>query len=525
MRWKWTACAVVAAAAAISFAQDATPPGDRLVVKARITGAKLTARDDVLLLPWFDGDVPSGMNVEATLNVDSGVLQGVVAAPKLQGSGLVQLSLGSHPEIGCVLAFAQSMRGELDLGEIALDASATTLAAGRVVTRDGKAAYGATVLATCRISKFRSFRFGELTATTDESGAFRIAGIVRGGGALTFELGVEEGWTVEKPVPFTAGAKDLKVVATRTSGVHGTVVVPEDLPLADLVVMLNGPPGGVAQARPEPLPERYTNGSEVLQFPATAKFCVTGLLPGTYDVRLKFAGSSRWLARLPEVTIDDTASDLPPLEVKDPIGHVKARVASADGAIPAGAELLARNEGDHGKFRRIALGADASADVAFVGDGVTLAAHAEGTDFVVVQPAKSSIELTLPKPEPTPVTVEVSGEAQGSAADDGPSIVLQWQAAASVPEGQLQWAKDDTDPRNGTEVVAKLPPKGPVLANVTVAGWYGIGVRVKSGGTTFTRCGLDRLRVELGKPASARVQISREDLSSPDLPPRVPPPK
>ena len=39
--------------------------------------------------------------------------------------------------------------------------------------------------------------------------------------------------------------------------------------------------------------------------------------------------------------------DLPPLEVKDPIGHVKARVASADGAIPAGAELLARNEGDH----------------------------------------------------------------------------------------------------------------------------------------------------------------------------------
>jgi hypothetical protein len=521
MRRHWVGCVFVAAAVASSFAQDAKPAGDRFVLKVRVTGVDLKKADErpmVLAMP--QSGVFADMSIITTLDAESGVLETVVTAPTLSGPGYFHLSFRGHPERGSAFVFFEDMRGELDLGELALGASARVLAAGRVVTADGKPAYGAHVFVTCRASEQRSFKFDELSATTDASGAFSVCGIVRGGDALTLELGVEDGWTADKAVPFTAGAADVKIVATRTSGVHGTVVVPGGLPLSDLVVMLRGPPDGVAAAELDPVPATYKHGKENLEFPAVRRFAITGLRPGTYELRLKFAGSSTYLARVTDVQLDETSQDLPPLEVKDAIEHAKARIVAAGGTAIAGAELWARNEGDRGKFRRIELGADASADVAFVGEAVTLAARAEGTDFVIVRQSAPEATLTLPEPASSTVTIEIADDERAKAVKAGASVVLDWQADASVEEGQLAWSRDDTDPRNGVSVEVAIPASGPVTAKVTVAGWYRMGTRRRQGTTTTTLCSMDRVKVQRGLPACARLQVMLDDVIGPLHPPK-----
>jgi hypothetical protein len=441
-----------------------------------------------------------------------GVLVAELSGVAADRPGFLQIWDASAEPGGTLLVFRDSFRGKIELGEIAIGSSAPILVSGRVVGPDGKAAYGAKVSVMCRLPSGNARGFADHSATTDALGAFAIRGEVRGEG-IAFELRAEGRWQTENAVRFSAGAKDVKLVAQQTSGVHGSVVVPGGLSLSDLVVVMKGPAHGTDSVRFDDGGFISCGGTnDRLEFPARAFFGVVGLLPGTYDVRLKFAGSSRYLARIPEAVVDDTSSDLPPLKVTDTIGHVKAHVVLPAGVAAEGTTLWARNGGDRGKFRKVALDAKTAADVAFAGDDVTLWACGAGTDWVSATTAGPEVSLTIPAAAPVAVGIDLPDGAKRADPQFELLVALQWYGDASLAKAQVEALRDDADPRAGIEIELPLLATGPATGKALVAGWYRVAFTAKQPNFKTSRP-LGLICVVPGEPVSAPLGMSAADIA------------
>jgi hypothetical protein len=173
------------------------------------------------------------------------------------------------------------------------------------------------------------------------------------------------------------------------------------------------------------------------------------------------------------------------------------RVAGTDGAPVAGALLVARNQGDRGKFRGVELAADGTATVAYVGDEVSLAAHAPGTNYATATgtPTADELKLDLAPLPPTPVRVDVPNGAPRGGAEIEVAVVLKWRAPPETLRGAVASVRDETDPREAEEVVLAFPAQGPATATVPLAGWYEIGLRVRKERNTSTRM-LETIRIQ-----------------------------
>ena len=517
MRWLWAGCAVLAAAVASSFAQDAPPTTDQFVVKARIKGVKPEPGVLPVVIAWVDGELKP-LPSKSTFDGD-GALECVVTLPKPARPGRVDISFASRSQSGPqfesahLFVFSDLLTGRLDLGEVELGEDAKPLVAGRVVNADGDPEYGAHVFVTCRPSSAQSFRFSELTATSDDTGAFSVRGVVRGGPGLKLELGLDEGATTEKPVPFTAGATDVKVVALPRASLRGTLELPEGLPFDDLVVVVKGPPGGTDGVAMPGTP-RFSRGGTIdrLEFPARPSFRIDGLLPGTYDVRVRFREASRPLLRLPEVVIDTATPELPPLVVTTTPRRAMVHVVRADGSPASSATVWLRDKGDLGRYRGSRVDATGTKQIVFVADEASLAVREPETDFTLGTCEAGEVTLKLAAPASTPLTIQWPEGAPRTMEGGHLEVALSWRAPLHAPRNAVASFWDETDPRASEVIEVSVPEEGPVPATITVPGWYQVMLRIRRSNGWSGRT-LDNVQVKGAAPITAPLGMTADEIA------------
>jgi hypothetical protein len=194
--------------------------------------------------------------------------------------------------------------------------------------------------------------------------------------------------------------------------------------------------------------------------------------------------------------------------VKDAIRHVGVSVVLPEGADLETLKLWARNGGDGGKYREVKVGADGVADVAWTGDGVSLAACASGSGLALLETSARDVTLTLPPPLRAPVTIRLPAELSQRARESGASIELLWCGPGEPGEGD----PENLVPRNGLVLAAPLPKEGlAITLTAAVRGWY--QVRFVAGRNGATYANGDNVVLVAGKqPVSIGLDMSAAEI-------------
>jgi hypothetical protein len=472
--------AVPPAAKAAEKAAPAPPAEQELVLRARLKGYPAApSRDAVLRARAFTyGARPRELQATATVSGDA--LKVVVPAHGFDSPASVWIVARVGDDASGALVFVESLRGEMDLGELGVAKSAPLFVGGKVLARSGKPAQDAWTCVVVPGPGDEPIAFPDFGVATDSTGAFVIHGEVRPADKVV-QLATIGDWFMRTPAAFSRGQTSLELIATNTADALGQVVLPKEAAWREFVVLVRRTEGSVEGATVVSCanPRRVDGGFE---FPASPAYELKDLPAGEYEVRLAFAGSSTVLDRGWHTLRPGFETEKFPRLEAGPVSRARVRVVSADARVPAGARLWAREAALHGAFREVAVGADGGASVPFMGDAVELVARGDGTDYASAT-AKTGTELTLSPPPATAARVTVSLPEDAPRADGGLKLEvrLAWIAATGTAFESLDLRNDARDPRKLDEVRAEFPAAGGATVTVPRLGWYCITLLAGTG--------------------------------------------